>query len=184
MPYLRLDDFTVPGFDLLVTLGLKFKDADASGDSSSTAKANKGAKGKKLDVKIKIRFRDEEDLRELTRVAEAKAKGDQKIYTVTNRTANAAGMRQAKFTGDFKAEEQEDKRCWQISFCLAEHKSNPELAEGREAAKSATVQQSEGGAVSAEETKPEEAPQLTSFEKNVLLWLNGKIGPSNASSGK
>ncbi len=180
MPYLRLDDFTVPGFDLLVSLGMKFKDADASGDSSSTAKASKGAKGKKLDVKIKIRFTDEKDLRELTRVAEAKEKGDQKIYTVTNRTANAAGMRQARFSGEFTVDEQENARCWLVSFALAEHKSNPEMAEARETPQKAAAAQHQGTPVSAPEAPPREAPAeepqpLTDFDK-WLMDVNQKIG--------
>jgi len=174
MNFLRLDDFTVPGFDLQVSLGLKFADSDASGDSSSTAKADKGAKGKKLEVKIKIRFRDEADLRGLIRVAEATENADRKVYTLTNGTANAAGMRQAKFSGDFKAEEQEDKRCWQVSFSLAEHISVPERAESREIAREAQAQEADGAVVA--ETIVDAPPELDAFARNVLLPANEKIG--------
>lgn len=164
MSFLRLDDFTVPGYGLQVFLSLKFKDDDASGDSSSTALADKGTKGKRLECKIYIRFKDDKDLRALTRVAEAKVKGDNKVYTLTNRTANAAGMRQAKFTGDFKAEEQEARRCWLVSFALAEHISVPERVESREARKEAQTPQSEGQTVAPPE---EEEVPLSPFEK----WL-------------
>jgi len=173
MSFLRLDDFTVPGYGLQVSLGLKFKDEDASGESSSTSTASKGTKGKRLECKIHIRFKDEADLRKLTRIAEGKSGGDLKVYTVTNRTANAAGMRQARFTGDFKADEQEDKRCWLVSFALLEHVSVPERVEVREAKKDIQTPQNEGQAVTP--PKAEEEQKLSPFEQ----WLkaqNDKVG--------
>ncbi len=166
MSFLRLDDFTVPGFGLVTSMTLPFKDEDASGDTSSTSKASKGTKAKKLEAKIFIRFTDEDDLRALTRMAEAKKGGDGRIYTVTNRTANASGMRQGRFTGDFKAEEQEERRCWLVSFSLSEHVSVPERAEAREPAKTATAQQNEGQAVAPPE-EAEPAQELTWFEKKL-----------------
>ena len=48
-------------------------------------------------------------------------------------------MRQGRFTGDFKAEEQEERRCWMVSFSLSEHVSVPERAEAREPAKAAAA---------------------------------------------
>ena len=102
MGFLRLDDYTVPGYELTVSLSFDFKKDDASGDSSSTAKASKGTKGKRLSVSLKIRYADVEQLRELVHTAEAKQGGDGKIYTVTNDTANALGVRQASFTEKFQ----------------------------------------------------------------------------------
>ncbi len=165
MSFLLLDDFTVPGYGLQVSLQNKFKDEDASGETSSTAKAKKGTKGKRLECKIYIRFTDEADLRDLTRVAEQTSKGDNKVYSITNRTANAAGMRQGRFSGDFKADEQESKRCWLVSFTLAEHISVPERAESRETPKSAEAQQNEGESVSS--AKDEQKQELSWFEKEL-----------------
>lgn len=175
MSFLRLDDFTVPGYGLQVSLGLTFKDEDASGDTSAAAKAGKGTKGKQLDCKIFIRFRDEGDLRDLARVAEARSDSSNRIYTVTNRTANAAGMRQGYFSGDFKADEQEGKRCWLVSFTLAEHISVPERAEARETPKEAMAQQNEGQAVAPATTEASATEELSPFER----WLqkqNAAIG--------
>ena len=105
--FLLLDDYTVPGFGLTASLTLPIKDEDASGDSSSTSKAGKGKKGKKLDVKIKIRFKDEAKLTEFMALAEATSKGDGKLFTITNRVANAGGMRQGRFSGDLKVDPQD-----------------------------------------------------------------------------
>jgi len=177
--FLMLDDFTVPGYGLQVGITHKFKDEDASGETSSTAKAKKGTKGKQLDCKIYIRFKDEADLRNLTRVAEQTSGGDNKVYAITNATANVAGMRQGRFSGDFKADEQEGKRCWLVSFSLAEHISVPERAESRETPKEAAAQQNNGEAVSAPvEEKKEE---LSWFEKQ-LKAANSALGDYDEGS--
>lgn len=125
-----LGDYHVPGHDLRADLSLKFKEEDASGETSSTASAAKGTKGKKLGVTVFLRFTEEDDLRALLEVAQAKEKGENKVYTITNLTANAAGMREGRFSGDFKVTPQEKLRVWQISFTIAEHLSVPERAEG------------------------------------------------------
>ncbi len=175
MSFLLLDDFTVPGYGLQVSLSHQFKDEDSSGETSSTAKAKKGTKGKRLECKIYIRFKDEADLRALTRVAEQTSGGDNKVYAITNRTANAAGMRQGRFSGDFKADEQEGLRCWLVSFTLAEHISVPERAESREPAKAATAQQSQGEPVAATPKDEEKTEELTWFEKK-LKAANDALG--------
>lgn len=145
--FLLLDDYTVPGFGLTASLTLPIKDEDASGDSSSTSKAKKGNKGKKLEVKVNIRFKDEAKLTELITKAEAMSAGDGQIFTVTNRVANAAGMRQARFSGDLKVDPQQGLAMWTVSFSIAEHKSVPERAEAREEAPTTTTQQHTGQAV-------------------------------------
>lgn len=175
MSFLLLDDFTVPGYGLQVSLSHQFKDEDASGETSSTAKSKKGTKGKKLECKIFIRFKDEADLRALARVAEQTSGGDNTVYSITNRTANAAGMRQGRFSGDFKADEQEGKRCWLVSFALAEHISVPERAESREPAKAATAQQNEGEAVVAAAKGEEKKDELSWFERK-LKAVNDALG--------
>ena len=173
MSILRLDDFDVPGFDIRVSVGLELKGEDASGDTSSTARADKGTKGKRLDVKLKIRFENEHMLRALFNFAEQKSNGDGQIYLVTNNTANAVGMREAKFSGKLQADEQENAHMWLVSFCLEEHKSVPERAAGRENSPKIVTQDNEGepvadplamatgGAINA----GEQAQDLSMFER-------------------
>lgn len=147
--FLLLDNYTVPGFGLTASLTLPIKDEDASGDSSSTSKAEKGKKGKKLDVKIKIRFKDEAKLTEFMALAEATSKGDGKMFTITNRVANAGGMRQGRFSGDVKIDPQEGLAMWELSFSLSEHKSVSERAEDREDTPAVAAQQNNGSGVDA-----------------------------------
>lgn len=166
--YVMLDDFIVPGYGLTASLSIKLKDDDASGDSSSTAKASKGKKGKKLEVKTRIRFKDEADLAALFTRAEANEDGDGKIYAITNRTANAAGMRQGRFSGDVKADPQESLAVWEVTFTLAEHKSVPERAEEREEKSATQAPQNDGAPVT---PAPEEkAPEMDLLQK-LLAWI-------------
>lgn len=174
MSFLRLDDYTLPGFGLTVAVTQPFPDDDASGNTSSTAQASKGAKAKRLDVRFYLRFSDESALRALARVAEAITNGERSIYTVTNRTANAAGMRQGRFTGDLKAEEQEDRRCWLISFALREHVSVPERAEAREPARPTVAGQNEGQTVAPEATMNQQQ-ELSSAER-ILQAAEATLG--------
>lgn len=177
MSFLRLDNYTVPGFGLIASLSMPFEDEDASGESSNTAKASKGIKAKKLDCKTFLRFTQEAELRRLTMIAQQRVNGDNQIYTLTNRTANAAGMRQARFTGDFRVDEQEDRQCWLVSFSLAEHISIPERAEARtekKALPSSTTQEQPGEVVEAEQqTKPE---QELSWGERFIKGVNDWIG--------
>ena len=171
--FLLLDDYTVPGFGLTVSLTLPIKDEDASGDSSSTSKAEKGKKGKKLEVKTKIRFKDEDKLTEFMAMAESMSKGDGRLFIITNRIANAAGMRQGRFSGDVKIDPQEGLAMWTISFSLAEHKSVPERAEEREATPAVAAQQNNGGKVDGA-AAPEGATAHTEKEEKLdttQRWL-------------
>ena len=168
--FLLLDDYTVPGFGLTTSLTLPIKDEDASGDSSSTSKAEKGKKGKKLEVKTKIRFKDEDKLTEFMALAESMSKGDGRLFIITNRIANAAGMRQGRFSGDVKIDPQEGLAMWTISFSLAEHKSVPERAEEREATPAVAAQQNNGAkvdAAAAPEGSTGETEQLDIFQRTL-----------------
>lgn len=177
MSALMLDDFSVPGHGLQVSLGVDFKTEDASGETSSTARASKGTKGKKLDVKLFIRFEDAQLLRDLTAVAEAKANGEGKLYTITNTTANAVGMREGRFSGSFKVDEQDKLNQWGISFSLEEHKSVPERAEKRTPKAGQTTQTNEGeqlGQMEGETPEPEpEAPKELNWMEKALKGFDG-----------
>ena len=171
--FLLLDDYTVPGFGLTASLTLPIKDEDASGDSSSTSKAEKGKKGKKLEVKTKIRFKDEDKLTEFMALAESMSKGDGRLFIITNRIANAAGMRQGRFSGDVKIDPQEGLAMWTLSFSLAEHKSVPERAEEREATPAVSAHQNNGGKVDGA-AAPEGATAHTEKEEKLdttQRWL-------------
>lgn len=145
MNLMRLGSFTVPGYDLRVNTAMEIKTEDLSGETSATDQASKGIKPKKLTVSLKIRFRNATDLTDLYRVAEAKdTNGDLKVYTIANRTANAIGVRQVRFTQSVNAAEDEMLRQWNVSFTLVEQLSVPEQMEQREN-KSADVAQSNPG---------------------------------------
>lgn len=176
MSYLLLDDYRIPGYDLRVGLTLKLKDEDASGETSSTAKVSKGAKGKKLDVQTKIKFSNEQDLKELFRIAEAGANGKQKVYALTNPTGNAVGMRQATFTRDIKVTPQDGVRAWVVDFVLAEHKSIPEMAESRQAKKEESVVQNTGQTVEAPAEATAEKPEELGTMEKVLKATDDWIG--------
>lgn len=175
MSFLKLDDYTVPGYGLIAGINAPLKDEDASGETSSTARAKKGNKGKKLDVSLCIRFIHADDLRELFRVAEAAENGDAKVYTITNDTANTAGMRQGRFTGNIRADEDEGLRQWNVSFTLAEHVSVPEMAEARETPRASGTQTSDGAVIGSEES-PQAEEQIGTVER-IIKWLDEKIGP-------
>jgi len=177
MSFLKLDDYTVPGFGLNVGISGPLKDEDASGESSSTARAKKGNKGKKLEVSLSIRFTNADELRELMRVAEATEGNDGKVYTITNDTANLAGMRQARFTGTIRADEAKELRQWDVSFTLIKHISVPEMAEGREAPKTSSTQQNDGVGIGGDEA-PADGEENMSRVERMLKYLDQKIGPA------
>lgn len=166
--YLRLNDYAVPGHGLMVGAGFELKRADISGDSSSTAKAAEGTKAKKFSVSTFINYADESALKGLVRVAQAEDEGRARIYTITNPVANAMGVRQVTFSGQFKADEQESLRHWKVSFSLSEHNSVPEMIENRKQDPDEHLQPAPGEPVEA-------AAELTGFEK-WLVVVNKQIG--------
>lgn len=180
--FMRLDDFNVPGYGLSVTGSLDIRTADLSGETSGTDAVSKGTKGKKLDVSLSIRFEDEADLRDLIRVAEARGNGGRlKVYTVANTTANAAGVRQARFEGAVRWQEKDGLRAWDVSFALREYLSNPERVEQREAALPVVKAVSDAVEVAKETveamakdaapegTAAQEGEALTGFEKLLSI---------------
>ncbi|MBI9080465.1 MAG: DNA-binding protein [Pseudodesulfovibrio sp.] len=168
MSFMRLNDFNVPGYALKVGGSMDIRTSDASGETSSTDEVDKGTKGKSLAVSLSIKFKDEADLKKLIRVSEAKTKGTRVIYTVTNRTANVAGIRQARFAEQVSFQEMDGLRAWSVSFTLKEYLSNPERVEQREEKPAPVAQTSEGTAT--EEVRPAETAKaveeaVTGFAK-------------------
>ena len=172
--YLRLGSFNVPGYGLQVTGDLEIRTEDLSGETSGSDLVSKGVKPKTLTVSLNIRFENEKDLRSLVRVAEARgSNGSLTVYTIVNRTANAAGMRQVQFTDHVRWAEQEGVRAWSVSFTLREYLSVPERVEQREKSPATVSQTSAAQSLNdAAETTGAAEPtgqMLTNFEKLLAL---------------
>ncbi|MCF8088967.1 MAG: hypothetical protein K9L23_13025 [Desulfotignum sp.] len=130
---LQLDNFRIPGKNLLVSGNLELRTEDIAGETSGTDAVEKGIKPKVLRVGIYIPFKTPQDMTDLIKTAEAlDENGARKIYTITNRTANAAGIRQVRFFEHLNWTESEYMQLWEVSFTLQEYLSNPERAENRE----------------------------------------------------
>jgi hypothetical protein len=130
---LQLDNFRVPGKNLRVSGNLELRTEDIAGETSGTDAVEKGIKPKILRVGISIPFKTPQDMTDLIKTAEAlDENGERKIYTITNRTANAAGIRQVRFFEHLNWKESEYMQLWEVSFTLQEYLSNPERAENRE----------------------------------------------------
>jgi len=129
---MQLDNFRIPGKKLLVKGNLEMRTEDIAGETSGTDLVEKGIKPKLLRVTVSIPYADQQGLRDLVKTAESKNEtGEQKIFTITNRTANAAGIRQVRFTEHFNWDEAETLQMWNVSFTLQEYMSNPERVEKR-----------------------------------------------------
>ena len=129
---LLLNDFRIPGKQLKVAGSMELRSEDIAGETSGTDRAEKGIKPKVLRFSCIIPFTDSSDLRKLIRVAEAKENDEQVIYTITHPTANVVGVRQVAFIESFAWPENETLQCWNVSFALQEHLSNPERLEKRQ----------------------------------------------------
>lgn len=188
--FLRLDDYNVPGYGLTVTGDLEIRTEDLSGETSGTARVDKGLKPKRLNVSLCIRFKDQDALRDLVRVVEARGRnGEGKVYTIANREANVAGIRQVRFTDKFDWKPISGLKAWSVSFTLREYLSVPERVEQRETKPEAVAQTNQGKTVTAEtentqstttsdatadETEQTAQPAqepLTSVEK-ILSWVD------------
>lgn len=181
---LKLDDYEVPGHAKNFSLVLPLKDEDASGETSSTTRAKKGNKGKQLEVRLRLKRENSDLLSELARVAEATENGDAKVYTITNDTANAAGMRQGKFSGNFRVDESETYQLWEVSFTLQEHISVPEMAEAREGDKSVTTQSADGDIVGSPsgDSGEDSEDKLSWLERTVLKPINDMLAKNSSDS--
>ncbi len=168
--FLRLDDYIAPGYGLQVTGDMEIRTADLSGETSATARVDQGVKPKTLSVSLTVPYVEQESLRKLVRIAEARdADGSLHIYRVANATANVAGVRQARFTDHVRWREMEGAAAWAVTFTLREHASAPERVEQREAAKTATAQTSRGATVTSGEGASD-----GSFQ-NVLRYIEKEL---------
>lgn len=170
---LLLDKFAVRGLNLKIAATLPIEDKDASGQASTTDSNDQGFKAKTFKVSLAIRYENESYLTELMKLAEAVATGGQrKVYLITNKTAQAFGVKQVKFTSMVTAREDDNLEQWLIEFNLKEHISNPERVARRQASGAVNQQQAPG--VPVEESEQQE--QLSWLERQVKkldTWIGG-----------
>lgn len=148
---------------LRITASQELATEDASGQSSSTESAETGIKAKMLTVTGFILFVDEQQLTDLFKLAEATGGGARTTYRISNKTAEALGIKQVKFSSKIEAVEQETTRQWNVSFTLAEVRSVPQKKEERAPQVAAAQQGStgQGTASAGGNTPPNTEPELT-----------------------
>lgn len=163
---LLLDKTQVQGHNIKVTANLKIESENLGGQTSSTADAHKGFKPKTLTVSLQIKYKNSKQLSDLRQLAESLEKnGGRKIYRVVNDTATAFGVKQAQFSDNFSAREDDNLKQWQVQFVLTEYDSTAEKKEQRQKANNGakvTNQSSTGEKIEAEQSEQE---QLNTFEK-------------------
>lgn len=178
---LQLNQQSIPGQDIKVTIKLPFGDSDLSGQSSSTTSAETGTKAKELSASLIVPFEKKEWLTTIDILAEAQDKttGARTVYRVGHDAANAIKFYEAKFSGELTIRELEDTQGWQVGFMMKEHLSVPERKSQRESIKPAK-QQGGGGDVTLDEKitdKPDIPPntELSTVEK-ILSMANNAFG--------
>ena len=117
---------------LRITASQELASDDASGQSSSTDVAETGTKAKMLMVSGNVLFNQAEDLTQLFELAEATENGARTIYRISNKTAEALGVKQVRFASKIEAVEQQTTRQWAVSFTLQEYRSVPQKVEERQ----------------------------------------------------
>ena len=115
-----------------ITASQELASDDASGQSSSTDVAETGTKAKMLMVSGNVIFTQAENLTQLFEMAEATENGARVIYRVSNKTAEALGVKQVRFASKIEAVEQQTTRQWAVSFTLQEYRSVPQKVEERQ----------------------------------------------------
>lgn len=121
---LAIDGWNIPGFETRVDASVKLAGGDMSGFGSFALSSDQGVKPGLITVKTKIPMLDESELAAL--IAKSKALDENAarvVYTITNALAEAYKIRKAKFDGEVKATELEEKRAWQVTFKLVEVQS-------------------------------------------------------------
>lgn len=173
---LALDGEAVPLKDMKVTMTMQYQEKDQSGQSSSTASAQQGIKAKEMRISGLIPFSKPEILRRLFELGSATGdNGDLKVYRVANMTASAVNFRQATFSGQIDAPQQDGKMAWLVTFTLREHVSVPEKKQARADSKITAKAQGQNGTATAAGAD-EENQRLSWFERNVLKPTDAALG--------
>ncbi len=166
---LTLNGTQLPLKNLRISVRQQLAGQDMSGQTSATDQAETGSKGKILTVKGVIPFNNKQLLTNLFRMAEALEGGARQIYRISNQTAEALKIRQVKFQGAIRADEQDSHRQWSVSFELIEYLSVPERVEQRQPDKLAAQQKVQGVSTPVTSGQSENVPPGTDVELTGVL---------------
>ncbi|MBE5254181.1 hypothetical protein [Mixta mediterraneensis] len=174
-PTLALNGEGIPLKNMRVTVSMQIQDKDQSGQTSTTTKAEQGVKGKELRISGEIGFSNTGLLKRIFELASATdAKGQRQKYRVAHEVARAVSFREATFTGNVDAPQQEGKMAWLVTFTLTEHVSVQEKREARVSGKTATKQTGGAGAGGGK-AAGESEEKMTWFERRVLKPVNDAL---------
>lgn len=164
--------------NLRISVRQQLAGKDMSGQTSATDQAETGSKGKTLAVSGVVPFGSAGLLSRIFTLAEQQDNGARHVYRISNRTAETLKIRQVKFQGAIRADEQDSLRQWSVSFELVEHLSVPERVEQRQPDKPAAQQQAQGitTPVTASAEQPNVPPgtevELTGWQKTLKDFDN------------
>lgn len=131
---MQLNGSLIPSTELQVSVTTELDSESLSGETSSTSSAHKGIKPKSVNASFVVKYTDQAELTQFYRLAEATDdNGDLVIYDITDRSANAANIRQVIFSGRIEQREIIGLKGWRVSFRLQEHLSVAEKTEQRQA---------------------------------------------------
>lgn len=174
-PTLALNGEGIPLKNMRVTVSMPIQDKDQSGQTSATTKAEQGIKGKELRISGEIGFSEVALLKRIFELASATAaNGERQKYRVAHEVARAVSFREATFTGNVDAPQQEGKMAWLITFTLTEHISVQEKKEARASGKTTATKQTAGAGGSGQAARESEE-KMTWFERKVLKPVNDAL---------
>ncbi|QXO19202.1 baseplate complex protein [Vibrio ostreae] len=176
---LTLNGTQLPLKNLRLSVRQQLAGQDMSGQTSATDQAETGSKGKILTVRGVVPFTKSQLLTNLFSMAEAQEEGARLIYRISNQTAAALKIRQVKFQGAVRADEQDSLRQWSVSFELIEHLSVPERVEQRQPEQPAAQQKVQGVSTPVTPGANDDVPPGTevelSFIQNILKGLDNYL---------
>ncbi|MCD9511947.1 adenine glycosylase [Photobacterium phosphoreum] len=148
---------------------------DMSGKSSATDQAEMGDKGKVLVVTGVITFDQGELLNTIFTMANTKVEGARHVWRISNKTAEALKVRQVKFQGTIRADEEVTLRQWNVMFELVEQLSVAERQEKREPEKKAAQQKVQGVKTETKDDDEKDVPADTEVPLTGVMAFLKKI---------
>ncbi|WP_419237914.1 adenine glycosylase [Photobacterium leiognathi subsp. mandapamensis] len=179
---LALDGVQLQMKTLRVSVRHQLAGKDMSGQTSNTDQAEQGDKGKVMSVSGVVPFDSAVTLTDIFTMADKKDNGARHIFRISNRTAETLKIRQVKFQGAIRADEQQNLRQWNVVFDLVEHLSVPERKEQRQPEKPAAQQKVQGATTQKPPTQPaqDDVPPDTEPEATGVLAFLKKVDDSLA----
>jgi hypothetical protein len=168
---LTLDGTQLSLKNLRISVRQQLAGKDMSGQSSATDQAETGTKGKVLAIAGIIPFNQATLLTNIFSMADTQDNGARHVFRISNRTAETLKIRQVKFQGTIRADEQANLRQWQVAFELIEHLSVPERKEQRQPDKPAAQQKVQG-----ETTPVTSTAQNDDVPPDTAVELTGVMG--------